>query len=66
MTSVDPVYQSLKVIEQELTPEFQHIGVEQRDFNTVLRHIHEAGYARAGRLTQAGRDYIRDYEKRLK
>ncbi|WP_019908967.1 hypothetical protein [Paenibacillus sp. HW567] len=65
MTSVDPVYLSLKVIEQQLTPEFQQIGVEQRDFNTVLRHIHEAGYARAGKLTQAGRDYIRDYEKRL-
>lgn len=66
MTSIDPVYQSLKVIEQELIPEFQQIGVEQSEIHTVLRHIHEAGYTQAGKLTQAGRDYIRDYEKRLK
>ncbi|MBW4084735.1 hypothetical protein [Paenibacillus sp. S150] len=66
MTSADPVYQILKIIEKEQEPEVRKIGVHPREFNTVLKHIQEAGYVSADRLTQAGRGYIQAYELRLK
>ncbi|KWX79980.1 hypothetical protein AMQ84_05165 [Paenibacillus riograndensis] len=66
MTSIDPVYEILKVMEQEQRPEFRQIGMDPRDFRTVLKHIHEAGYADAGGLTLAGQKYIQAYERRLR
>ncbi|WP_379159771.1 hypothetical protein [Paenibacillus sp. sgz5001063] len=65
MTSADPVYQILKVFDQEMEPVHQQAGVDPRDFQTVLKHIHEAGYISAGKLTQAGQSYIQAYERRL-
>ncbi|MNC42304.1 hypothetical protein D3C76_236760 [compost metagenome] len=66
MTNVDPVYQILKVLEQEQEPAFQQIGMDPRDFSTVLKHIHDAGYVDAGSLSQAGQRYIQAYERRLR
>ncbi|MEC0168492.1 hypothetical protein [Paenibacillus graminis] len=64
MTRMDPVYQTLKVMEQEQQPEFRQLGMDPRDFRTVLKHIHEAGYADASGLTPAGQEYIQAYERR--
>ncbi|KWX77752.1 hypothetical protein [Paenibacillus jilunlii] len=66
MTSNDPVYHTLKMMEQEQKPEFRQIGMDPRDFRTVLKHIHEAGYADASGLTPAGQEYIQAYERRLR
>lgn len=60
----DPVYQILKLLEEEKEPRFNQIGMDERDFNITLTHIHEAGYAKSGKLTRSGLNYINGYEKR--
>ncbi|OKP83909.1 hypothetical protein A3844_21250 [Paenibacillus helianthi] len=66
MISADPVYQILKGFEQKQEAAYPHAGgVDPRDFRTVMKHIYEAGYIDAGKLTQAGQGYIQAYERRL-
>lgn len=62
----DPVYQILKLLEEEKEPRFNQIGMDERDFNITLTHIHEAGYANSGELTHSGLNYIHGFEQRLK
>ncbi|OKP96284.1 hypothetical protein [Paenibacillus sp. P46E] len=67
MTSADPVYRILKGFEQKQEAAYPHAGSveDPRDFRTVMKHIYEAGYIDAGKLTQAGQGYIQAYERRL-
>ncbi|WNS45289.1 hypothetical protein [Paenibacillus sp. MMS20-IR301] len=65
MLRTDPVYQILKLIGAGKQPDFQLIGMNERDFTVVLQHTHAAGYAGTGGLHPAGLDYIKGYERRL-
>ncbi|WP_438497131.1 hypothetical protein [Paenibacillus sp. IHBB 3054] len=66
MLRSDPVYQILKLLEEEKELYFKQIGIDERDFNIALKHIHEAGYANSNGITQSGLDYIKGYEDRVK
>ncbi|MNI92075.1 hypothetical protein D3C73_1498250 [compost metagenome] len=64
VASYDPVYQILKLLEEDKQPRFDLVGIYERDFQTALFHIYEAGYANSSGLSQAGLDYILGFERR--
>lgn len=65
MFGKDPVYQILKLLQEDKEVSFQDVGLDEKDFNMALRHIHEAGYATVTGLHSSGLDYIKGYERRL-
>ena len=66
LTSKDPVYQILKLLQEEQELNSQLIGLDERDFDCAVQHIYEAGYANNNGLNPSGHDYITGYERRLK